>query len=651
MTAPRGGSSRGRPAFQPRATARGSLPAAGRRGAAVAASIATPQAPFAELVLGDAPLTLAQLEACLHRPVRVRICPAALERVRRARGWVEALEAGDEAVYGINTGVGHLKSRRIPRRQLDQLQENLIVSHAVGVGPPAPPEIVRWMLLLKIHMLLAGHSGVRAVVVQRLADWLSADLLPVVPTRGSLGASGDLAPLAHLVLPLIGRGEVLRPKLDETPAHAAAGSGGRSGYDVPGERLGAAEANRRLGVRPLRLSAKEGLALINGTQFMTAYAAHVAVRARRLADLADLIACMSLEGLRGSVRPADERLHRLRPHPGALIVAANIRRHMRDSEILKSHEHCGRVQDAYSLRCVPQVHGAFRDALEHFCGTVEREMNAVTDNPVLVGPDDDGRQTQQDEETRRRRDDAEHRRPAGSAVNHEGSRGRVVRHPDPEGGGASSSRRLRPGAAGLHPNAERRRGGPSGMHAQPAFEAISGGNFHGAPLALVLDYLAIALTDLASISERRIYLLLSGVDGLPELLMLDTGLNSGFMLPQYTAAALLNECKVLAAPASIDSIPTSLGQEDHVSMGATAALKCYEILDRVETVLAIEMMCAAQALDFRAPLKPGVGPRAAHAVVRRYITHADADRELGADIRTAVRLLRDDESLRGVARG
>jgi histidine ammonia-lyase len=291
-------------------------------------------------------------------------------------------------------------------------------------------------------------------------------MLPVVPTRGSLGASGDLAPLAHLVLPLTGRGEMTVP---------SSGQGGGRQTRPAGELLAS------LGVEPLRLAAKEGLALINGTQFMSAYAANIAVRAARLANLADLIGCMSLEGFRGSIRPMDPRLHEVRPHPGAQTVAANVRRWMAGSEILSSHENCGRVQDPYSLRCIPQVHGAFRDALTHFSQTVEREINSVTDNPIVF---EDG--------------------------------------------------------------------------------AISGGNFHGAPLALVLDYLAIALTDLASISERRTYQLLSGEDGLPKLLMRDTGLNSGFMLPQYTAAALVNECKVLATPAAVDSIPTSLGQEGHL---------------------------------------------------------------------------------------
>jgi len=539
------------------------------------------------LTLGDGALTLDALDAYLGRPLRITLAPAGLQRVQRGRAWVETLVARGEAVYGINTGFGPLKNQRISADQLDALQENLLLSHAVGVGPPTPPEIVRWMLLLKLHMLLYGHSGVRPEIVQRLADWLNVDLLPVVPTRGSLGASGDLAPLAHLFLPLIGRGRMSAGPALERARPAAA---------VLAEH----------GLAPLRLAAKEGLALINGTQFMAAYAANIAVRARRLADLADLIVCMSLEGLRGSVQPADERLHQLRPHPGAQTVAANIRRHMLDSEILKSHAHCDRVQDPYSLRCAPQVHGAFRDALTHFCQVVERELNSVTDNPILF-------------------EEGEHRPLAGAA-----------------GGPVSRSEAVA--------SRQETHGLASPDHAAPSVQAISGGNFHGQPLAFVLDYLAIALTDLAGISERRVYLLLSGEDGLPKLLMRDTGLNSGFMLPQYTAAALVNECKVLATPASVDSIPTSLGQEDHVSMGGTAALKCYEVLDRAETVLAIELMCAAQAIDYRDPLRPGVGPRAAREILRRHIPHAEQDREFGEDIHTALRLLREDERLRQIAR-
>ncbi|MCH7870743.1 MAG: histidine ammonia-lyase [Planctomycetes bacterium] len=494
--------------------------------------------------MDGSPIDLPTLDSWHCRPLSVTIADEAEQRLRRARIWVEELARGDAPVYGINTGFGHLRRVRIKPDQLEQLQENLIMSHAVGVGPPAPPEIVRMMLLFKAHMLVLGHSGVRPETVAAMCRLLNADLLPEVPTRGSLGTSGDLAPLAHMVLPLIGRG-VLHTSQGPRPA---------------------AEVYAERGWQPIRLAAKEGLGLINGTQFMSSYAADIAVRAQRLAELADLIACLSLEGLCGSVRPFDARLHALRPHAGMVTVAANVRRYMADSDILDSHQNCDRVQDPYSLRCVAQVHGAFRSALKHFTDTILCEINSVTDNPVLF-----------------------------------------------EG------------------------------------EAISGGNFHGAPLAYVLDYLAIVLTDLANISERRTYLLLSGQDDLPHLLMQDTGLNSGFMLPQYTAAALLNECKVLATPASVDSIPTSLGQEDHVSMGATSAVKCRQILEHVEVVLSIEMMCAAQALDFRKPLKPGVGPRALHEVIRKHITHADADRLFGEDIATAVEILRGAE-LRGVVR-
>jgi len=504
------------------------------------------------ITLGDAPLDLDMLDACLSQPLNVNLADAGLARAERARGWVDRLVERGDAVYGINTGFGHLKNKRISSDQLEQLQENLLISHACGVGAQTPRDVVRWMLLFKTHMLLLGHSGVRVEVIRRLAEWLNADLIPVVPSRGSLGASGDLAPLAHMCLPLIGRGSMQAPGSDAIRP--------------------AAELLREHKLQPMSLAAKEGLALTNGTQFMASYAAHIAVRSRRLADLADLSTCMSLEALRGSVGPADQRLHELRPHPGAQTVAANIRAHMADSEVLASHEHCDKVQDPYSLRCAPQVHGAFRDALDHFTQVLSREINSVTDNPILFGDD------------------------AGSA------------------------------------------------------QAISGGNFHGEPLALILDYLAMALTDLASIAERRIYLLLSGSDGLPTLLMRDTGVNSGFMLPQYTAAALVNECKVLASPACTDSIPTSLGQEDHVSMGATSALKCYEILDRSETVAAIELMCAAQAMDYRDPLEPGIGPRRAREVVRKEIPHAEHDRQFGEDIERALKLLRGSEELRRVAR-
>ncbi|HKQ48762.1 MAG TPA: histidine ammonia-lyase [Phycisphaerae bacterium] len=485
--------------------------------------------------LDGSPLTLVQLDAAYDRPLQVSISDEVWAAIRAARAKIEAHLAGGEVIYGVNTGFGKLCNKRIAPDEVEKLQENLIISHAVGVGPPIPLELVRFMMLFKIVALAAGASGVQPAVIECLAAMLNADCLPVIPTRGSLGASGDLAPLAHMVLPMIARGDV----------------------SVAGNVRPAAGAFEELGIKPVKLGAKDGLALVNGTQMMLAYAAAICVRARRLAKHADLLASMSLEALRGSLKPFDEGLIALRPHPGAVEVAANIRRLMADSEILVSHANCDKVQDPYSLRCVPQVHGACRDALRHATETVLIELRSITDNPVLVNG-----------------------------------------------------------------------------------EVISGGNFHGEPLALTLDYLAMALTEWASISERRTYLLTLGHDGLPPLLMKNTGLNSGFMMPQYTAAALVNECKVLSHPASVDTIPSSLGQEDHVSMGATSALKCWQIIDNAETVLAIELLCAGQALDYRLPTKPGLGPRLALEALRQSIPHAEADRAFGEDIQTALRLLR-----------
>lgn len=491
-------------------------------------------------------LTLDQLAAADGRRLSLHITDEVWNCVAANCDAVARIAAGKAAAYGINTGIGHLCTTRIPADQLNTLQENVVLSHAVGVGEPAPPEIVRWMMLFKIHALTHGFSGVSRSTVECLHRLLEADLLPVIPTQGSLGASGDLAPLAHMALPIIGRGYVM----------------------ADGVRFPAEESLARAGIKPVTLGPKEGLALINGTQFMTAYAAEVVIRARRLVKLADIIATMSLEAMKGSVRPFDERLQKLRPHPGAIISAGNVRRLMNGSEILPSHANCDRVQDPYSLRCVPQVHGASRDALHHAAEVVETEINAVTDNPVIL---------------------------------HDG-------------------------------------------------EVISGGLFHGQPLALVLDYLAIALAELASISERRTYLLLSGAADLPVSLVRDTGVNSGLMVAQYTAAALVSENKGLCMPSSVDSIPTSAGQEDHVSMGARSAVKCLQVLNNAETVLAIEQLCAAQALDFLAPLLPGIGPRVAHAEVRKDISHAEADRTFGDDIQTSLALLRSQRIQNAVER-
>jgi histidine ammonia-lyase len=453
---------------------------------------------------------------------------------------VRAMEDG-HAHYGINTGFGILATQRIDSGQLTKLQQNILLSHACGVGDPVPPVITQLMLQLKIHALGLGQSGISRSTFEQLLAFEQQGLLPWVPSRGSVGASGDLAPLAHLCLPLIGRGEV---------------------WDVQRKgKCDALAAMHELGLEPIQLKAKDGLALINGTQLMAGYGAFVLERSLTLRKAADIIAAMSLEALQGSAVPFDERIHQIRPHPGQIEVAANIRQLLAQSEILDSHRDCGKVQDPYSLRCVPQVHGASRDALNFVSGVVEIELNSVTDNPLVF---------------------------------HNG-------------------------------------------------DILSGGNFHGQPLALSLDFAAIALAEMASISERRTYLLLEGHDGLPRLLMEDTGVNSGFMIPQYTAAALVSENKVLCHPASVDSIPTSLGQEDHVSMGSISAIKLLSVLHNVEYVLAVELLTACQALDFRQPLKPGAGVLAAHRILRQRIPHADQDYEVRNDLEICANMLRQGE--------
>ena len=462
----------------------------------------------------------------------LRDSPALVEKSRLV---VERALAEDRAYYGINTGFGVLSGKRIPAEDIEELQHNLLLSHAVGVGDAVPIEITRLMLGIKIHALGLGFSGVSLSTFNRLLLLEERDLIPVVPSRGSVGASGDLAPLAHLALPLIGHGELW----------------------CKGSKRPTADCLRDEGLDPIRLLAKDGLALINGTELMSAYTAHVLHRVGWLVKLADVLAAMSLEALQGSLRPFDERIHKLRPFEGQRKVAANIRLLLKDSEILESHRNCGKVQDPYSLRCVPQVHGASRDSLQFTHGIVEIELNSVTDNP-LVFPDGD---------------------------------------------------------------------------------IVSGGNFHGQPLALSADQAAIALSELASISERRTYLLLEGNDGLPRLLMRETGLNSGFMIPQYTAAALVSENKVYCHPASVDSIPTCLGHEDHVSMGSIGALKLLQVMTNVEHVLAIELLTSAQALDFRLPLKAGKGVVIAHEYIRKNVPHREQDVAFQEDLNRALQLV------------
>ena len=469
--------------------------------------------------------------------------PSALEQ---SRSIVEQAIDKKEPVYGINTGFGILADKRVDDKQLKQLQRNLILSHSVGVGDLIPKDICRLMLQLKIHALALGYSGISTETFNRLICFLDHDLIPAIPEKGSVGASGDLAPLAHMSLPLLGYGIFWDKEGRDT---------------VPAEKLLAQH-----GLEPIELKPKDGLSLINGTQLMSAYAAYVLHRSRSLVKEADLVAAMSLEALQGSIKPFDRRIHEIRPHRGQQEVSANVRSLLDESEILESHRHCGKVQDPYCLRCVPQVHGASRDALSHCSDMVETEINSVTDNPLVF---EDG-------------------------------------------------------------------------------DIISGGNFHGQPLALAIDYAKIALAELASISERRTYLLLEGHDGLPELLMEETGINSGFMIPQYTAAALVSENKGLCHPASVDSIPTSMGQEDHVSMGSIGALKLLEVYQNVEQVLAIELFTAAQALDFRKPMKPGKGVDVAHKHIRDVIPHADTDHFFKDDISRSLELLKEGSLLEAV---
>ncbi len=479
----------------------------------------------------------------LYRDLSARINSLKKDKsdLLKSRSVVDRALQDGNAYYGINTGFGALAGKRVDSGNLKQLQRNLILSHSVGVGNLIPKEICRLMLQLKVHALAIGYSGISEETFDRLILFIENDWIPAIPEKGSVGASGDLAPLAHMSLPLLGYGEFWNQE----------GTG-----TIP-----AGELLQKHGLEPIDLQPKDGLSLINGTQLMSAYGAYVLEKSLHLLKMSDLIASMSLEALQGSIKPFDERIHSIRPHRGQKESAENVRSLLIDSEILESHRHCGKVQDPYCLRCVPQVHGASRDAIRHAVSVVETEINSVTDNP-LVFPDGD---------------------------------------------------------------------------------IISGGNFHGQPLALVLDFAKIALAEIASISERRTYLLLEGHDGLPKLLMQETGINSGFMIPQYTSAALVSENKVLCHPSSVDSIPTSLGQEDHVSMGSISALNLLKVYENVEQVLGIELFSAAQALDFRKPLRPGKGVEQAHKVIREKIPHATEDHYFKDDISKAIELVRGQE--------
>lgn len=460
------------------------------------------------------------------------------EKVLESSKVVERIAVSGKAVYGINTGFGPLCTSMISAVDTRKLQENILKSHAVGVGEPIDTEISRLMLVLKLQALAQGYSGIRIETLDRMIWFLEIGATPVVPKQGSVGASGDLAPLSHLFLPLIGLGKV----------------------HYKGEIMATNQLLTLHDVQPLQLGPKEGLALINGTQFIAAHAVKVVQRLENVLDSANIIAAMMIEGLKGSEKPFHVQLHQLRPYPANIAVADQIRKLLQHSEIMTSHADCEKVQDPYSLRCIPQVHGASRTAWLHLKEALEIELNSVTDNPVIFNDD----------------------------------------------------------------------------------LTISGGNFHGQPLALPLDYACLAASEIGNISDRRIYLSLEGnTPGVPKLLMKETGLNSGFMIVQYTSAALASENKGLCFPASADSIPTSLGQEDHVSMGSIGARKALQVIENVEKILGIELFCAAQAIDYHFPLKPGKILAAVHDFVRTEIDHFEEDQIMYDRMENAIRMVKD----------
>ncbi len=482
-------------------------------------------------------LTVDKVIAIAENQLEAVLTDEAISKVNECRRKVEVMAASDKAVYGVNTGFGPLCDTQISPEQTSKLQENLIITHAVGVGNPIDSQLSKIMMICKVHALCQGFSGVRLEVIERILFFVKNNLLPVVPEQGSVGASGDLAPLSHLFLPLLGEGE----------------------FWIDGEILPAKEVLANNGVEPIRLEAKEGLGLINGTQFILAHTIKGLKKMEYLLDLADLAGAMSLEGYQGSASPFKVELHNIRPFKGNLKVAERMRMLFEGSQNIASHETCVRVQDPYSMRCIPQVHGASRNAYYHLNELAEVEMNSVTDNPIILS------------ET----------------------------------------------------------------------EAISGGSFHGQPLAMAIDYGALASSELGNISDRRCYLLLEGQYGLPRLLTASGGLNSGFMIPQYTTAALVTENKSLCFPPSADSVPTSLGQEDHVSMGSISSRKFNQILGNIEKIFAIELMYAAQAMEFRRPNKFSAIVEKNFDIIRAKVDKLEDDRVLKDDINNMVEMVKN----------
>ena len=499
-----------------------------------------------EILLGIDGMSLENLVAIAREGAKVRLTRESEERLLNARNLIEKWVQRERVIYGITTGFGALSDVTISKEDAQCLQENILMSHAAGVGNILDKETVRAIMTLRIKDLARGHSGIRLETVRFLINLLNCGVCPVIPEKGSVGASGDLAPLAHLSLILIGQGEAF--------------------YES--RRMSGLEVLKKCGMKPLQLEAGEGLALVNGTQMMTAIGGLSVYDSLRLSKMTDVAAAMSLEVLMGSRTEFDPRIHQVRPHPGQTATADNMERITRNSEIISSHKDCSRIQDAYTLRCSPQVHGTSKDAITYAKRVVETEMNSSTNNPLIFAESE---------------------------------------------------------------------------------EFLLGGNFHGQPVALAMDFLCIAISELANISERRIERLVNPqISGLPAFLVSDGGLNSGFMIAQYTAASLVSENKVLSHPACVDSIPTSANKEDHVSMGSISARKCREIVKNTEHVIAIELLCSAQAMDLFTNMKPGEGTLIAYKIIRDAVPHLEKDRILSKDIETVVYLMRSEKILEEV---
>ncbi|EAR02341.1 histidine ammonia-lyase [Maribacter sp. HTCC2170] len=487
---------------------------------------------------GEDWLTSSTAVALANGKTSIELSESSRKKVRASCQVVHNIVEQGHPVYGINTGFGPLCTTKISKEETQILQSNILQSHSVGVGKPIAKEIAKLMLILKLHSLAKGFSGISEATLDRIIWHIENNAIPVVPSQGSVGASGDLAPLSHLFLPLIGLGKV----------------------EFQGEIINAAELFKKTGLTPLELGPKEGLALINGTQFIAAHAVKVVEKLHYCLSQADIIGAMMIEGLQGSIKPFYNELHALRPFKGNIHVAKRIKRLLKGSQIMEDHADCERVQDPYSLRCMPQVHGASRNAWLHLKELLEVELNSVTDNPIIIDED----------------------------------------------------------------------------------LTISGGSFHGQPLAMALDYACLAASEVGNISDRRIYLALEGNSpGVPKLLMEDTGINSGYMILQYTTAALASENKGLCFPSSADSIPTSLGQEDHVSMGSIGGRKALQVIENVEKILAIELLTASQAFEFRKPMKSGLLLDEVHKVVRTKVAFADKDRVFANDIEIGIEMIRN----------